>query len=213
MSGALAGLYAGEVWAGGIAEAQHKSRIRQANRNLEIAEKYHRGTLALTSALRVALQAQDPGNPLLNRLVADRIKDIGEAAASFDEAGRIKIDAQAIKDQLEIEHRAKQATTLAKIENTPITEGKAGWFWARVPIWQFANAREHSLESAHAVKQKALSLVRAAELGDTIEFAAVIQAANRYLDADKAAVKALVDATSKEQETPVANPFTRVKLF
>lgn len=163
-----------------LTAARANAEIARGNQQLDLAETYHRGTIAQLAAALRALAALAPDHPLHNQAVLDVIDGDGSKTSTFQEAWHLEHDPQKILTDLKESRAAAVAALLPAVEQEQIRQCAGGLFWlSKQYLWW--GSRYRTREAAERVRDTVLRLLRTGSIGDAQDKESLLSAARREL--------------------------------
>lgn len=157
-----------EMLANDIRAAQQR---KHANGQLEVAQRYHCGTISELAACLDALRALDPAHPLLRAEVQTAVNERGQAVydgldGSFQKAWEVKVDPHQIAADL-ARRRREQLDALDSEISTEISSCAGGFLWLSTR-WTWWGLRFHSEDGALRARDAARAALNEARQSDSL---------------------------------------------
>jgi hypothetical protein len=112
-----------------LTTARANAQIAQANRELQKAESFHCGSVAVLAAALNELRELSPNHPLLFPAVRTSIYEDGMRAGGFDEAWGLEHDPKKILRDLQHARATAVAELLPMLERELVKERAGGFLW------------------------------------------------------------------------------------
>jgi hypothetical protein len=207
MSSVINGLAIGEIYAGGIAEAQARNRERSLRRAVHRAELE---TARAWAVLGCALKELPPGHPLQIRAVRQKVADAAQSGDPFaaKDAGAA-IDLAMVFAAVKREFETKRAEVESLLKQEQPRNIRTGFLWLG-SSYEFCSVRFKTEAEADRAKACGIRAAVAARLGDSLEIDDLIKTGQAMpAEAEAVATSAARPAPQRQaQQQPEQQPKT-----